>query len=337
MAGGLGARAGQDGVDTGGMQNIVQARIPDVEMNEFAYPILYLWRREEPDSGGPGRFRGGVGGSSCFILHDTPARQMNLTVSSTGKAFPQATGMSGGYPANTAYDVMFRNSTMRDQLRRTGLPRKLADIDGQPEFIQVAVDSYMSWDDVYYTHWQGGGGYGDPLMREPASVAKDIAEGKVTPLAAREVYGVIPIEGCRADEEATRHCRQELRSSRRASGKAEPFRVNASSVPDGRILDDNLLVDMTGNTCCRHCGTVVGTDKGLFLSKAHRREGSPALAGPQIHGDPAHFVDEKIVFRHTCCPGCFASLLTEIVPISDRGHRLKTLARQGTPLRAAKG
>jgi N-methylhydantoinase B len=336
MAGGLGARVGQDGVDTGGMQNIVQARIPDVEMNEFTYPILYLWRREEPDSGGPGRFRGGDGGSSCFILHDTPARQMNLTVSSTGKAFPQATGMSGGYPANTAYDVMFRNSTLRDQLQRTGLPRKLSEIDGQPEFIQVAVDSYMDWDDVYYTHWQGGGGYGDPLMREPASVAKDVAEGKVTPQAAREVYGVILIKDLRADEEATRLCRQEFRSTRGAVGMSEPFPVDGASLPDGRILDDNLLVDKSGNTCCKHCGIVVGTADGQFLSKAHRREGLPALAGPQIHGDPAHFVDEKIVFRHVCCPTCFASLLTEIVPVSDRGYRVKTLARQGAPPRAAK-
>jgi N-methylhydantoinase B len=327
MAGGLGARADQDGVDTGGMQNIVQARIPDVEMNEFAYPILYLWRREEPDSGGPGRFRGGVGGSSCFILHDAPARQMNLTVSSTGKAFPQATGMSGGYPANTAYDVMFRNSTMRDRLGRTGIPEKLAEIDGQPEFIQVAVDSHMGWDDVYYTHWQGGGGYGDPLLREPASVARDVAEGKVTRQAARDVYGVVLLQDSCADVEATRLRRQELLSGRKTLGTAEPVSAEGASLAEGRILDDNLLVDKTGNTRCKHCGAVVGTAGGQFLSKAYRREGPPALAGPQIHGDPANFVEEEIVFRHSCCPNCLASLLTEIVPVSDRGYRLKTLAK----------
>jgi N-methylhydantoinase B len=328
MAGGLGARAVQDGVDTGGMQNIVQARTPDVEMNEFAYPILYLWRREEADSGGPGRFRGGVGGSSCFILHDTPARQMNLTVSSTGKAFPQATGMSGGYPANTAYDVMFRKSTMRDQLRRTGLPQTLAEIDGQPEFIQVAVDSYMGWDDVYYTHWQGGGGYGDPLLREPAGVARDVAEGKVTPAAARDVYGVVLLGDGRADIEATLFRREELRAARNTGGTGKPVPIQEGDPPKGTVLDDNLVQDAAGNARCKHCGAEAGAAGEQFLSKAHRREGPSTLAGPQIHGDPANFVEEKIVFRHYCCPNCFVSLLTEIVPVSDRGYRLKTLTRR---------
>ena len=53
MAGGFGARTDQDGVDTGGMAGAPMGRIPDVEMTEFSYPMLYLWRREEPDSGGP--------------------------------------------------------------------------------------------------------------------------------------------------------------------------------------------------------------------------------------------------------------------------------------------
>src|SRR5689334_24860256 len=56
-SGGLGARSDSDGVDTGGLACIPMGRVADVEMNEFAFPMLYLWRREEADSGGPGRFR----------------------------------------------------------------------------------------------------------------------------------------------------------------------------------------------------------------------------------------------------------------------------------------
>src|SRR5258708_22418452 len=126
-------------------------------------------------------------------------------------------GLSGGSPANTAYDVMFRDSKLRDQLKRAGLPGDLTEIDGRKEFIQVAVDSHMGWDDVYYTHWQGGGGYGDPLLREPANVAKDVAEGKVTPLAARDMYGVILVENNRLDAESTRRRRQELQAARKGS------------------------------------------------------------------------------------------------------------------------
>ena len=65
------------------------------EMNEFAFPMLYLWRREEADSGGPGRYRGGVGASSCFIPYDSPLGGVHLVVSAPGKALPLAAGLSG--------------------------------------------------------------------------------------------------------------------------------------------------------------------------------------------------------------------------------------------------
>lgn len=66
MAGGYGARPQADGMDTGGLFCIPMGRIPDTEMSEFLYPMLVLWRREETDSGGPGRMRGGVSASLAF-------------------------------------------------------------------------------------------------------------------------------------------------------------------------------------------------------------------------------------------------------------------------------
>ena len=75
MAGGLGARSDADGVDTGGLACIPMGRVADVEMNEFAFPMLYLWRREEADSGGPGRYRGGVGGVQLLHPLRQPARR----------------------------------------------------------------------------------------------------------------------------------------------------------------------------------------------------------------------------------------------------------------------
>ena len=272
------------------MQNIVQARTPDAEMNEFAYPILYLWRREEPDSGGPGRFRGGLGGSSCFILHDTPARHMGLTVSSTGKALPQATGMSGGYPANTAYDVMFRASTLRERLS-AGLPQSIAEIDGEREYLHPAVDSHVGWDDVYYTHWQGGGGYGDPLRREPALVVRDLAECKVTEEAAREIYGVMLAADGEADAGCTRSLREQLR--------APP------AAPVGRRMArrSKAVRSTTTSSWMRPATRAAPTAARGWLRAApgisrdaKRREGPPSLAGPQIHGDAKNSSTKRSCF-----------------------------------------
>jgi N-methylhydantoinase B len=214
MAGGLGARVDADGVDTGGENCIPMGRLADVEINEFSFPMLYLWRREEPDSGGPGRHRGGLGASSCFIPHDSPAGGVHLVVSAPGKAIPQAPGLSGGYPANTQYDVLIRAADVRARLAAGRIPDTLDDLGGTPQVLPPHLETDLAGDDVYYTHWQGGGGLGDPLQREPERVARDILDHKVSPRAAREVYGVVLDGDGNVEAAATVTRRDRLRRER---------------------------------------------------------------------------------------------------------------------------
>ena len=63
----------------------------------------------------------------------------------------------------------------------------------------------------------GGGGYGDPLDRDPAAVAKDVADGLVTAAAAREDYGVVLLANGGVDVSATERQRGERRTRRAAS------------------------------------------------------------------------------------------------------------------------
>ncbi len=214
MAGGLGARTDMDGVDTGGLACIPMGRIPDVEMTEFAFPVLYLWRREDRDSGGPGRFRGGLGGSSCFVLHDTPARQIQMVFSGGGKALPQAVGLSGGYPGSTMYDVIVRESTVRASLAGGRVPAELEELGGTVQIIQPEDESDLQWNDVFYTQWQAGGGYGDPLLRDTQRVAYDVNEEKISVTAAIDIYGVVLDTDGSVDAEATERQRHQLRLER---------------------------------------------------------------------------------------------------------------------------
>ena len=216
MAGGMGARVDQDGVDTGGLNCIPMGRVADVEINEFSFPMLYLWRREEMDSGGPGRFRGGAGGSSCFIPYDSPIGGVHLVVSATGKALPQAAGLSGGFPAGTQHDVLLRSTNVRQLLTAGRIPGSLDDLDGTTDVLQQHLETHLNDDDVYYTHWQGGGGYGDPLLRDPIFVALDVAKQKVSKRAAQEVYGVALAENGTVDVAATDAARKALRERRAA-------------------------------------------------------------------------------------------------------------------------
>lgn len=214
MAGGQGARTDMDGVDTGGLACIPMGRIADVEMNEFAFPMLYLWRREERDSGGPGRFRGGLGGSSCFIMHGTPVRRMQMVFSGGGKALPQASGLSGGYPGGTEHEVIVRNTNVRSMLAGGVIPAELEELAGQQQIVQPEDESEIGWDDVFFTHWQAGGGYGDPLHREPEAVGHDLAEGKISAAAAHELYGVVIAPDGSVDPSATTALRHRLRHQR---------------------------------------------------------------------------------------------------------------------------
>ena len=213
MAGGLGAKVDGDGVDTGGVNCIPMGRTADVEINEFSFPMLYLWRREEVDSGGPGRYRGGVGGSSCFIPYDSPAGGVHLVVSANGKAVPQAPGLAGGYPAATQWDVLIRDSSVRRQLAAGAIPARIEDLGGRPDTLPPHLETDLDVDDVYFTHWQGGGGLGDPLLREPEAVARDVALGKVSSQAAERVYGV-RLAGSGIDAEETERLRHHLRRER---------------------------------------------------------------------------------------------------------------------------
>ena len=74
-------------------------------------------------------------------------------------------------------------------------------------------------------HWQGGGGYGDPLLRDPAAVAHDLREQKVTERRARGVYGVVVADGAGGRRTATREPPPAAPRERRARGRRRGRRL----------------------------------------------------------------------------------------------------------------
>ncbi len=317
MAGGYGARPHADGIDTGGLFCIPMGRIPDVEMTEFLYPVLTLWRREVPDSGGPGRHRGGVAASVAITPHGTSV-PMGLILASAGKAVAQNAGLCGGHPGNTGLDVIARNSRIKELFADGHMPSTLPEISDTLEPGQNYATSYLAPGEVFTMTWQGGGGYGDPLTREPDAVARDMREQKVTAEAARTVYGVIISDGV-VDPAATTAERDQQRTRRRDRSQVLGETRGQASLAAARRLDDNLVqAPAPGGSgtivACRHCAEILGgSDPGDTLALA-RYEGPSAEAGPQIIADPADYVDAPIVFRQYCCPSCWTALYSAVVP-----------------------
>ncbi|MBI3217530.1 MAG: hydantoinase B/oxoprolinase family protein [Mycobacterium sp.] len=326
MAGGYGARPVADGMDTGGLFCIPMGRIPDTEMTEFLYPLLTLWRREEPDSGGPGRMRGGVSASVAVTPYGS-SLPMGLVFASAGKAVAQNGGLAGGQPGNTGLEILARDAGIAEMLAQGRLPGDLADLGGTREIGACYAESYLAPGEVLYMHWQGGGGYGDPLRREPAAVARDVVNGKVSAEGARINYGVV-VAGGDVDTAATTALRDDIRAERRSRSDI-PQAQQANVHPEtGRRIDDNLAEITIGDArviACAHCGRLLGDSKTGRLDLA-RYEGPSTDAGPQVTSDPAEYVDTPVVFRQLCCPGCWTAVYSGIVP-ADHPDHLSDLAR----------
>ena len=316
MAGGFGARPASDGIDTGGLFCIPLGKAPDVEMTELLYPLLVLWRREEPDSGGAGRQRGGVSASIALTPYGTsiPAA---LVLSSAGMATSQNQGLAGGSPGNLGHNAVVRGSAVSSLISSGKIPASLHELSGELEHAQCLMQGVLVPGDVLYLHCQGGGGYGDPIRRDAASVAIDVRSARVSRRAARELYGVILSEDGSVDEWKSDECRASILAARKQASTAtrETRRAADGAAPASR-LDDNLVVSKLDNRgeiiSCRHCTNELGsTEAGLSVAV---RNSATSAAGPSVVTDPSLFVDAAVVFREYFCPGCWTRLQCGIVP-----------------------
>ncbi|HYX91090.1 MAG TPA: hydantoinase B/oxoprolinase family protein, partial [Myxococcaceae bacterium] len=191
--GGAGARAAADG-DSGTTVNQSNARIAPIEIIESEFPTRVLRFELIRDSGGPGRFRGGLGIRREY-LNLADAR---FSIRSTRHVIPAA-GMAGGSPGRTG-DIRINPGTEAE--RR--LPSRYS-------------DHPLRTGDVVRLETPGGGGFGDPLDRDPQAVLLDVREGYVSPQAADIAYGVVLRQerhGWILDAAATQTLRAALRTRR---------------------------------------------------------------------------------------------------------------------------
>jgi N-methylhydantoinase B len=218
MAVGTGAFSDRDGIDTGGFFHDPMGVSPNVEQNEFFFPMLYLYKKENRDAGGAGRFRGGVSAEICFVPHGT--EEILHTTAACGTAIPCTTGIFGGYPGCTNDYDMRRGTDVLSAFEQSRVPATFDDVGGEEEQVpSKATGIVQHRTDVYRIHWNGGAGYGDPLDRDPSEVAEDVTDDYTSPEAAERLYGVALAADGSVDEAATEAARQRIRQERRASAR----------------------------------------------------------------------------------------------------------------------
>jgi N-methylhydantoinase B len=163
--------------------------------NEFLeryFPMMIERYSTEPDSGGAGLHRGGNGihmtyrflSAGTIAIHDD-------------RWFVPPWGVNGGDPGKRARKILEK-------------------ADGTTQIVGNKVEDLAveAGDQLHFITW-GGGGWGDPLERDPALVGKEIVQGLVTPQGAR-AYGVVADARGEVDEAATQALRADMRAQRAA-------------------------------------------------------------------------------------------------------------------------
>jgi N-methylhydantoinase B len=295
-----GARALADGVDIGGEIPNVVSRWANAESQELNTPLLYLFRRVVPDSGGPGKFRGGVCHEYAFAPTGEGGHDLGIVLFGKGTRAPMSLGVFGGYPGcNVAY------TTYRD-----------ANVDDMPdsvEAIAAAEQSAQSWGqvdlgprDIQYVRFMGGGGYGDPVDRLPEMVADDVQRGLVTAGAAHDIYGVV-VTADGWDEPATQTRRLAIRSARLGRAADPAHATRAQVTRSGRPLGEYLQQAADGATQCTWCGASL-----CAAGEAWKEHVATVRSAVQKAGSHRS-TDLDFILAEYCCPTCATLLDTEVV------------------------
>ncbi|GAA3792943.1 hydantoinase B/oxoprolinase family protein [Amycolatopsis tucumanensis] len=224
---GAGAQAVADGMDVSGVLAQPQNSIPDIEINELVYPVLYLWRRLNPNSGGPGRTRGGAGIDLAFTPWYTPGGQEHV-MAACWQVPPS--GVFGGYPGSTSGSALVSGARADEALAQGRIPRAIGDLAAPATPLQgKQFGLTVGAGDVVVLRVGGGGGHGDPIERDPARVAADVRSGVVTVEAARVSYGVVLDDTGRPDPAATSAERERIRRERRSWAREDGLAVRRSA------------------------------------------------------------------------------------------------------------
>lgn len=190
IPGGMGARPGLDGEDAISC-DLSNTRYINVETIEQSIPLLYHRQELRKDSGGPGRYRGGMSARQVVEA----LQPMLLTMFADRQDIP-AFGLLGGDPGAVAEYVLNPGTA------------------GERVIHSKATNVSLEAGDVLVFSPAGGGGLGNPHERDPSAVALDVRRNKVSASQAFADYAVVlDLETGEADYAATELRRAELSAS----------------------------------------------------------------------------------------------------------------------------
>ncbi len=233
------ARGYDDGENSAWCIYTPNADFGNAEVTELYYPLLYLGRNIEPDSGGYGRFRGGLGHTAVWMVHNTPSGiEYQCGDAGMRNKVLANHGMYGAYP-NVPDSASYAHGTNVKQLIEEEKPlvhgrgpaddptldrAVQADQVESPAMPPFLTDEPLQNYDLMIHTVSGAQSMGDPIERDPVAIEADLNKGWTLPRVAAEINGAVFSENgtFTVDASATEARRAAIREERKA--RAVPFR-----------------------------------------------------------------------------------------------------------------
>jgi N-methylhydantoinase B len=181
-------------------------------------------------------------------------------------------------------------------------------------------------EDCLINEYNGGGGFGDPLERDPELVRVDVEEECVSRAAVERHCGVIFGPNGEVDERATQSCRDAIRAERLAGAKQWGAESRGEGGPVGGAVVaiegaaggvDVISAEGELLWACSSCGEQFGPAEGNFKLAAGYRDDDPHQVDERLYPDPAQFGDGTIVLRRYFCPSCATMLAQDFCRADD--------------------
>lgn len=231
-AAGQGAYAYKDGQPTSWTCWNHRSDIGNVEEWEYVTPALYyLGRGLVPEYCGHGKHRGAVGQSAVYAILNPGKLALNRGGGTMATNTVIAVGSAGGYPAPGVFVRTLHDTNLRGLMERSEhYPTSPWEVDQFLDSGHLTARRKTIWKsdtppiqvndgDLYVHASGGGGGWGDPIERDPADALDDVRRGWLGAETLADVYGVVVHGEGRAaqlDEAATQRRRAEIVNERRA-------------------------------------------------------------------------------------------------------------------------
>jgi len=321
IAHGMAAFSFKDGLDQGSAHIMPSAESGDCEAWEQAYPIMYLYRRSFPGFG-HGKFRGGSGLVMGWVGQGT--EQQVFSNVSAPVSLPGCHGLWGGHWGQSGLCHYQPGTDIRARFKHGSLPatsRELNELWNLEAVPPKTANIRMLDSDVMVQSVSSGGGYGDPIRRDPELVLKDVANKIISAEVAARIYGVIIKDGA-IDAPASEERKKAIRAERIRRASPPQDALSPQPSPNGtpltRLHDvaeelELVAIGPERYIACRDCGHFICAGSGNYKLGAARIDGSLMEIDAELFPDPANEFDVPIVYREYLCPNCGVLLENELV------------------------